>query len=135
LALRARRDTAQISERRLNKEIAALEERVDKLLAAKVTHEPNRLLVDHLRRERKALFTFLRVPGVPATNHKAERAIRPQVCIRKNWGGNRTEAGAYAAKVLGSVIRTATQQGLDPTDMLVEIATSDGARSGLDIGP
>jgi hypothetical protein len=31
------------------------------------------------------------------------------------------------------VIRTATQQGIDPTDVLIEIHTSDGTRSGLDI--
>lgn len=133
LALRARRDCAQIGPEELEAEIAALEERVDKLLGARPTHEPNRVLLAHLGRERQALFTFLRTPGLPATNHEAERGIRPQVCIRKNWGGNRTERGAYAAKVIGSVIRTAVQQGLDPTDVLVEIHTSDGARSGLDI--
>src|SRR5579875_334745 len=133
LALRARRDCAQIGGAELEAEIAKLEARADKLIASRPTHEPNRLLVDHLARERQALFTFLRVPGVPATNHQAERGIRPQVCIRKNWGGNRTDRGAYAAKIIGSVIRTAVQQGLDPTDVLVEIHTSDGTRSGLDI--
>jgi hypothetical protein len=133
LALRARRDTAQIGEADLKGQVAELERRVGKLLAARVTHEPNRRLLAHLVTERRALFTFLRQPGVPATNHEAERAVRPQVCIRKNWGGNRTEVGAYAAKVLGSVIRTATQQGLDPIDILVEIAPSDGARRCVDL--
>ncbi len=133
LALRARRDTAQIGGKELEAEIAALEERVDKLLKARVTHEPNRVLLAHLARERQALFTFLRIDGLPATNHHAERGIRPQVCIRKNWGGNRTGRGAYAAKVIGTVIRTAVQQGLDPTGVLVEIHSSDGTRSGLDI--
>jgi hypothetical protein len=133
LGLRARRDTAQIGGEELEAEIAALEERVDKLLRARVTHEPNRVLLAHLARERQALFTFLKIEGLPATNHQAERGIRPQVCIRKNWGGNRTDRGAYAAKVIGSVIRTAVQQGLDPTHVLIEIHTTDGARSGLDI--
>ena len=36
------------------------------------------------------LFTFLRVPGVQATNWRAEYAIRPPVVCRKAWGGNRT---------------------------------------------
>jgi len=133
LALRARRDTAQIGGPQLEDEIAKLDARVDKLLSAKVTHEPNRRLLAHLAKERDALFTFLKLDGVPATNHYAERGIRPQVCIRKNWGGNKSMRGAYAAKVIGSVIRTATQQGLDPTDVLVEIVTSDGARNGLDL--
>jgi transposase len=133
LALRARRDTAQIGGPELHDEIAKLEARADKLISAKVTHEPNRRLLAHLGTERDALFTFLKIDAVPATNHQAERGIRPQVCIRKNWGGNKTMQGAYAAKVIGSVIRTATQQGLDPTDVLVEILTSDGTRNGLDL--
>jgi hypothetical protein len=48
-------------------------------------------------------------------------------------GGNRSAAGAEAAKVLGSIICTAHQQGPKATDVLIEIATSDGARSGLDV--
>jgi len=133
LALRAARDTGQLGGAKLEAEVKRLEERADKLVASRPSHEPNRRLVAHLAKERNALFSFLRAPGVPATNHEAERAIRPQVCTRKNWGGNRTGAGAVAAKVIGSVIRTAAQQGLSPTDVLVEIATTDGARSGLDL--
>ena len=135
LALRVRRDAGQIGGQRLDQAIGELEARVDKLLAANVTHEPNRRLLAHLRNERDALFTFLRHHGVPATNHEAERAIRPQVCIRKNWGGNKSEAGARAAAVLGSVLRTSTQQGANPIDVLVTIATSDGRRNDLNLDP
>ncbi len=133
LALRARRDAAQIGGRRLEMAIGELEARVDKLLAARVVHEPNRKLLAHLRNERDALFTFLRHQGVPATNHEAERAIRPQVCMRKNWGGNKSAAGARAAAILGSVLWTSTQQGANPIDVLMAIATSDGQRNGLDL--
>jgi hypothetical protein len=35
------------------------------------------------------LFTFLRCPGLDATNHAAEQAIRGMVIARKVWGGNR----------------------------------------------
>lgn len=133
LALRARRDAAQIGGQRLEGAIAELEARLDKLLAARVTHPPNRRLLAHLRNERDALFSFLRHPGVPATNHEAERAIRPQVCMRKNWGGNKTQAGAAAAAILGSVLRTSAQQGANPIEVLVAIATSDGRRSNLDL--
>jgi len=69
---------------------------------------------------------------VPATNHDAERDIRPLVCARKKLGC-KTDTGAHATKVIGSVLRTATQQEANPIDVLVEIATSDGARSGLDL--
>lgn len=131
LALRAHRDGAQIGGDALDEAIKALEVRLDKLLAAKVTHEPNRRLLAHLSKERGALFSFLRAEGVPATNHHAERAIRPQVCARKNWGGNKSWTGARTAAVLGSVSRTATQQSLSPIAVLTQIATSDGATSGL----
>ncbi len=133
LALRARRDAAQIGGAALAGEIERLEARADKLISAKVTYDPNRRLLAHLAKERHALFSFLRADGVPATNHEAERAIRPQVCTRKNWGGNKTDAGANATKVIGSVLRTATQQGIDPIEVLLEIAVSDGARSGLNL--
>lgn len=133
LSLRDARDEGKVAGRRLRKEIKALEERADKLIAAKVTYEPNRRLIAHLRNERQALFTFLTHPGVPATNHEAERAIRPQVVTRKHWGGNKSMDGARASVVLGSVLRTATQQGANPIDVLVGIATSDGAEHGLDL--
>ena len=133
LALRDARDEGKLAGRRLKAEIKELEERADALLSARVTHEPNRRLLAHVRNERQALFTFLTHPGVPATNHEAERAIRPQVVTRKQWGGNKSIDGARASAVLGSVLRTSTQQGANPIDVLVEIATSDGRRNGLDL--
>ena len=48
----------------------------------------------HLGRERDALFTFLVIPEVQATNWRAEHAIRPAVVSRKPWGGNATWTGA-----------------------------------------
>lgn len=92
---------------------------------------PTPALLAHLRRERDALFSFLGGEGIPATNHEAERAIRPLVCARKNWGGNKTWRGARFAAVLGSINRTANQQGVDPLAVLAELARSDGAHCGL----
>ena len=137
LVLRTARDTGQIGGEALAEAITALEARADRLIAARVTHEPNARLLAHLATERDALFSFLRAPGTPATNHEAERGLRPKVTERKNWGGNKSMAGARASVVTSSVIRTATQQGLDPVSVLMAIATSDGAFSGLDlpVGP
>ena len=136
LALRAARDAGEMGGAELEAAIAELDERADRLTGARPTHEPNRRLIAHLARERDALFTFLRQPGVPATNHEAERAIRPEVCARKNWGGNKSERGARAHAVTGSILRSATQQGLDPVEVLMAIATSDGAQHGLHLpGP
>lgn len=59
------------------------------------------------------MFTFLHCPGLDATNHAAERAVRGMVIARKVWGGNRTWEGARTQQILGSVMRTCWQQGKD----------------------
>ena len=50
---------------------------VDRLVAGATHYPPHRRLLDRLARERTHLFTFLRVPGVPATNWRAEQAHPP----------------------------------------------------------
>ncbi len=98
-----------------------LGERLEKLLAGRPTHDPNRKLLGHLANEREHLLTFLHTPGVQATNWRAEQAIRPAVVNRKHWGGNRTWNGALTQQALMSVIRTARQQNTDPIALLTDI--------------
>jgi transposase len=100
---------------------ARLQARLDKLLERSPTHDPNRKLLNHLCNERDNLLTFLEVPGVQATNWRAEQAIRPAVVNRKHWGGNRTWHGADTQQVLMSVIRTARQQHTDPVALLADL--------------
>ncbi len=64
------------------------------------------------------MFTFLAHPNVDATNWRAELAIRPAVVNRKVWGGNRTWRGAATQGRIMSVLRTATQGGVDEIDYL-----------------
>ncbi|MGH7876627.1 MAG: IS66 family transposase [Candidatus Dormibacteraceae bacterium] len=99
-----------------------LAERIELLIAGAHPHDENRKLVAHLEREQDALFTFLTQPGVDATNWRGETAIRPAVVNRKVWGGNRTERGATTQGRIMSFLRTATQQGGDAIEMLVELA-------------
>ncbi len=105
----------------LNAEITRLEGELESLLAGNPAHPPNRKLLKHLRNEREHLLTFLKRPGVEATNWRAEQAIRPAVVNRKNWGGNRTEHGAEVQQTLMSVIRTARQQEVDPIGVLADL--------------
>jgi len=57
-----------------------------------------------------------------ATNWRAEQAIRPAVITRKVCGGgNRTRRGADTQQILASLLRTAHQRGLDPTDVLTTL--------------
>jgi transposase len=116
LALREKRDVIDADEFGLK--VTELSERTDKLLEIKPSHEPNRRLLAHLRTEREHMFTFLTEGGVQATNWRAEQALRPAIVNRKNWGGNRTDAGARTQVIAMSVIRTARQQNIDPIELM-----------------
>jgi hypothetical protein len=89
----------------------------------------------HLWRERPYLFTFLYCPGLDATNNAAERALRPLVVARKNWGGNRTQKGARAQAVLTSILQTAQQQGKNPLDLLIDLLAGNDKPKILDLVP
>jgi transposase len=81
----------------------------------------NERLAQHLWNHRDHLLTFLGVPGLDATNWRAELAIRFGVILRKVWGGNRTWVGARAQAVLMSVWRTCRQQGRSALDFLSQL--------------
>ena len=121
LTLRDAHDAGAVDTITLVAEADRLGAQIDKLVAGATRHPPNRRLLNHLAAEREHLFTFLRVPGVQATNWRAEQAIRPAVVTRKSWGGNRTWTGADTWQVLTSVLRTATQQAHDPVELLARL--------------
>lgn len=118
---RDERDDGQARQAHLDAEIARLERDADALLTRSPQHNPNRKLLKHLRSEREHLLTFLTVPGVAATNWRAEQAIRPAVVNRKSWGGNRTSHGAHVQQTLMSVIRTSRQQDVCPIALLEDL--------------
>jgi len=122
LALRDQRDVIDADEFGLR--VTDLNERTDKLLETRATHEPNRRLLAHLATEREHMFTFLTEPGVQATNWRAEQALRPAIVNRKSWGGNRTPNGARTQQITMSVIRTARQQNIDPVELMASAQRS-----------
>lgn len=124
----------EISEHGLRSATGRLEAKLDRMLEKHYHHPANRRLAHHLEHERPYLFTFLHCPGLEATNHEAERAIRWMVIARKVWGGNRTWAGAQTQQILVSVLRTSWQQDQDPFPRLVLLLRSPGTET-LDIVP
>jgi transposase len=118
LSLRDAHDAGAMEQATLDSEADRLGAQLDRLVAGATRYPPNRRLLNHLANEREHLFTFLRIPGVQATNWRAEQAIRPAVVTRKSWGGNRTWAGADTWQTLTSVLRTATQQARDPVELV-----------------
>src|SRR5262249_33958052 len=98
-----------------------LESQLSDLIFPPKANAANERLAQHLWNHRDDLFTFLRQPGLDATNWRAELAIRFGVILRKVWGGNRTWVGARAQSVLMSVWRTCWQQGRSAMDFLSQL--------------
>ncbi len=133
LKLRDQRDAGEIAEPDFLAELAKLEQQLRALLARPVSgaDSPQGRLLRHLGREFDALFSFLRMPGAPATNWMAEQALRPAVVNRKVWGGNRTWNGASHQELLMTVLRTARQQHRDPIAVLADLLRTPGAVAPL----
>jgi len=57
-----------------------------------------------LRKNKEKYFTFLKYPGIPIDNNKAERALRHLVIKRKISFGSKTQRGAETTSILASII-------------------------------
>jgi transposase len=121
LDLRDRHAAGDVSRHGLAVARGHLENRLSGLIFPPKTNAANERLAQHLWAHREDLFTFLRQPGLDATNWRAELAIRFGVILRKVWGGNRTRAGARAQSVLMSVWRTCWHQGRSALDFLSQV--------------
>jgi transposase len=135
LVLRDRYQKKEISPHGLWTATGRLEAELDRLLTRGYRDPANRRLANHLWRERPYLFTFLYCPGLDATNNAAERALRPLVVARKNWGGNRSDKGARAQAVLTSILASARQQKKNPLDVLIELLVSKDKQKILTLIP
>jgi transposase len=113
------RDTDEPQRRRV---IDDLTERIELLAEQAHPHDECRKLVNHLYNNRLILFTFLADPAVDATSWRAEQGVRPTTVTRKVCGGNRTDRGAETQGRMMTLFRTATQQGVDAVDYLVNLA-------------
>lgn len=96
-----------------------LERRILYIISKKYTEKNCIRFVKRLRRERGMLFTFL-ITGTDSHNNTAERAIRPNVIIRKITNGHRTIHGADSHKILMSVKETCRLRGLNFHDYSLE---------------
>ena len=124
LRLRDRHQAGNVSAHGLAVATGRLEAQLDHLLDRHFRCPENQRLARHLRHEQPHLFTFLRCPGLHATNNLAERAIRLMAMARKTWGGNRTATGAHTQQILASVLRTCWQQSKSAFDQLVKLLRS-----------
>jgi transposase len=133
LELRDRYAAGEISRHGLAVARGRLESQLAELIFPLKTNTAKERLAQHLWNHRAELFTFLRQPGLDATNWRAELAIRFGVILRKVWGGSRTWAGARAQSLLMSVWRTCWQQGRAALEFLSRLLR--GTRVALALPP
>ena len=107
-----------LTSRVLQREIARIEGRIANLCkgrskVAEVEHLKNRIA-----RQREALLTFLRRPGVDPTNNLGERRIRKLVLVRNVSGGSRSWDGARAHGTIASCLDSLAQLKTSFVDLL-----------------
>jgi transposase len=76
-------------------------------------NEQNARFAKHLRNHAASWFLFLVDPTIPATNHRAEQALKTPIVNRKVWGGNRTDDGGKAQEITSSVLQTCKNRTID----------------------
>jgi transposase len=68
--------------------------------------EAYRTFAQHLYNHGEQWLLFLVDATLPATNHRAEQALKTPIVNRKVFGGNQTPAGAHTQEVTSSVLHT-----------------------------
>ena len=102
------------------------------LLIDKTYPEPEAdKVIARMIRHKDVLFTCLTYEGVLPENNTAERAIRPQVIMRKIFGGSRSLEGATAHAVNTSVLATLAKQHPGENFMGVLLPILEKRCSGL----
>jgi transposase len=118
LEVRDLREANQISARTAAGKADELQRRMVQLTEPVKTNPANERFAAHLFRQQRHLFTYLRIPGIDATNYRAEQALKGPIVNRKVWGGNRSEDGAAAQGILASVLGTLTKKAVGTIDWL-----------------
>lgn len=117
-ALRLGAERAKYDDAEYDRRWRRLHDRLTELWSGDYADKDCHRLARRLERHRDELLVFLERDNVDATNNHGERTIRPAVVMRKNYGGNRSEAGAETQAVLMSIFRTLEMRGVDPLDFL-----------------
>jgi transposase len=74
-------------------------------------------------------FTFVVVPGLEATNNRAERALKEPVVQRKIIGTFRNGKGTRIYETMMTLLATWKQQGLNPYEAMAESLTAAWSKS------
>lgn len=113
LRQRDRFNAAQAEPARRERSYESYVDRLCELTRPTQRHADNERFAKHLYRHAESWFVFLLSASIPATNHRAEQALKTPIVNRKVWGGNRTAAGGQAQSVLSSVLQTCKNTAVD----------------------
>jgi len=113
LVLLYKRLLLELEKPRVNRDRSIFEKRFTELIEKEYTEPTVEKVKVRMRHHESVLFTCLDHDDVLAENNTAERAIRPQVGMRKIFGGSRSLAGAKAHQVNSSIIETLRTQNPD----------------------
>lgn len=109
----------------------AFQKRMSELIEKRYLEPTVEKVKTRMRNHQSFLFTCLDYENVLPENNTAERAIRPQVVMRKIFGGSRSKAGASAHAVNSSVIDTTLKRNPDSNFFDVVIPLIEKRRSEL----
>lgn len=117
--------------------IAAMRARLDGQVAGAELLVPRAAkVVEMIERHWGGLVTFATHRHIAPDNNAAERALRPEVLLRKNCGGSGAPWAAELAATAFSVIATAGQANLNPLSYLnayLSACAEAGGKPPLDI--
>lgn len=108
-----------------------LEKIFDSILLKEYLDPLVHLIKSRMRKHKPFLFTCLDHDNVLPENNTAERAIRPQVVMRKIFGGTRSLAGTKTHQVNSSVLETLRKQNPDTNFFDVVLPLIEKRRSEL----
>ncbi len=86
------------------------EKQLNEISTKHYREKPAKKVQERIKKHHQQLLTCLKYEGVLPENNTAERALRPQVVMRKIFGGSRSPAGARAHEVNTSVLETLRKQ-------------------------
>jgi transposase len=116
----------RLSSRKQAAEKAWLREELVRWRCCPLTPEKAAKLQERINRYADCWLVFLDDPRVPATNHHAERCLRPLVILRKITFGHRTSSGATRMARLMTIQEIARRHGRSALDVFYRLATLAG---------
>ena len=91
--------------------------------------------VNYLLNHEVGLRVYLDDPAVPIDNNESERAVRPTVMGRANYGGSRSRRGTEVHAIISTLVESAKRCGVSPEAYLMAAAEHALTKAGAVLLP